>query len=123
MMRARWGRIIFISSVVGLHRLRPGRPTTRPRRPASSAWPARWPASSASRSITVNVVAPGPIATDMTAPLSDEADRRAHRAPCRSAASARPTRSPPSVAFLASDAAGYITGAVIPVDGGLGMGH
>jgi len=75
-----------------------------------------------SRSITVNVVAPGPVATDMTAALSD--DRLAEltsMVPLQRVAD--PAEIAGVVAFLASDDAAYITGAVIPVDGGLGMGH
>jgi 3-oxoacyl-[acyl-carrier protein] reductase len=75
-----------------------------------------------SRSITVNVVAPGPVATDMTAALGD--DRMAEltaMVPLQRVA--EPGEIAGVVAFLASDDAAYITGAVIPVDGGLGMGH
>ena len=85
---------------------RPARRTTPRPRPASSAWPARSPASSAPVSITVNVVAPGPVATDMTAALRREPAAPSSRPPCRSAASPRPTRSPASCAFLASADAG-----------------
>ena len=75
-----------------------------------------------SRGITANVVAPGFIDTDMTADLGD--DRKAaivSQVPLGRLAD--PGEVAAVVAFLASDAAGYITGAVIPVDGGLGMGH
>jgi NAD(P)-dependent dehydrogenase (short-subunit alcohol dehydrogenase family) len=76
----------------------------------------------ASRSITVNVVAPGPVSTDMTAALAEN-----RQAELRSAVPlgrfATPEEIAAVVAFLASEDAGYITGAVIPVDGGLGMGH
>ncbi len=75
-----------------------------------------------SRSITVNVVAPGPVETDMTATLTDE-----QRAKMIDAVPLGRTATPQEiagvVAFLASQDAAYITGAVIPVDGGLGMGH
>ena len=74
------------------------------------------------RNITVNVVAPGFIDTDMTSVLSD--DRKAQIAsniPLGRYGNA--TEVAQSVVFLASDAAQYITGALIPVDGGLGMGH
>jgi 3-oxoacyl-[acyl-carrier protein] reductase len=76
----------------------------------------------ASRNITVNVIAPGPVETDMFGALSDE--RRGELAsavPLGRAAT--PDEIAGVVAFLASSDAAYITGAVIPVDGGLGMGH
>lgn len=120
MMRARWGRIIFVSSVVGA---------------TGQAGQANYSASKAglvglarslarefaSRSITVNVVAPGPITTEMTAALSDERQAAiAEVVPLGRFGS--PQEVAETIRFLASDAAGYITGAVVPVDGGLGMG-
>lgn len=120
MMRARFGRIIFISSVVAS---------------TGQAGQANYSASKAglvglarslarefaSRKITVNVVAPGPITTDMTAALSD--DRQAAITDAVPLGRfGTPEEVAETVRFLASDAAAYITGAVVPVDGGLGMG-
>jgi NAD(P)-dependent dehydrogenase (short-subunit alcohol dehydrogenase family) len=75
-----------------------------------------------SRSITANVVAPGFVATDMTTTISDDRKKEILSS-VPLARYATPEEIAEVIRFLASDAAGYITGAVIPVDGGLGMGH
>jgi len=120
MMRARWGRIIFIGSVVGS---------------VGQAGQANYAASKAglvglarslarefaSRNVTVNVVAPGPIATDMFAAV-DDAMRESITSAVPLGRMGQPDEIAAAVSFLASDEAGYITGAVLPVDGGLGMG-
>jgi beta-ketoacyl ACP reductase len=121
MLRARTGRMVFVSSVVAL---------------AGSAGQVNYAASKAgliglarslarelgSRGITANVVAPGFVATDMTAALPEQ--RRAEilrQVPLGRYGTAEEIAG--TITFLASDAGAYITGAVVPVDGGLGMGH
>jgi len=121
MLRAKWGRMIFISSVVGLY---------------GGAGQANYAASKAGlvglarsitrefggRNITANVVAPGFVATDMTAALGDK--RHAEiLAAIPAGRFANLDEVAAAVTWLAGDSAGYISGAVIPVDGGLGMGH
>ncbi|MGH3951333.1 MAG: SDR family oxidoreductase, partial [Pseudonocardiaceae bacterium] len=75
-----------------------------------------------SRNITANVVAPGFVVTDMTDALTED-QRAAALAQIPAGRYAEPTEIANAVGFLASDEAGYISGAVLPVDGGLGMGH
>ncbi len=121
MLRARRGRLVFVSSVVAL---------------SGAAGQANYAASKAglvglsrslarelgSRGITSNVVAPGFVETDMTADLS-EARKAEVLGSIPLGRIAGPEEIAAVIAFLASDAASYVTGAVLPVDGGLGMGH
>ena len=121
MLKARSGRIVLMSSVVAL--LGSGGQANYAASKAGLVGFARSIARElGSRSITVNVVAPGTVATDMTAALGD--DRLADlTAAVPLQRMAEPGEIAGVVAFLASPDAAYITGAVIPVDGGLGMGH
>jgi 3-oxoacyl-[acyl-carrier protein] reductase len=75
-----------------------------------------------SRNITVNVIAPGFVDTDMTDALTDD-QKAGITAAIPLGRIARPDEVAKAVRFIASEDAAYITGAVIPVDGGLGMGH
>jgi 3-oxoacyl-[acyl-carrier protein] reductase len=121
MLKAKWGRIILVSSVVGL---------------LGGAGQVNYSSSKAglvgmarsitrelgSRGITANVVAPGFIETDMTAELP-EAQQAEYKKSIPAGRFASPGEVAKVIAWLASDDAAYISGAVIPVDGGLGMGH
>lgn len=121
MIRARWGRMIFMSSVVAL---------------TGSAGQSNYAASKAGlvgfgrslareiagRGVTVNIIAPGFVETDMTSALSEERKAEILRA-VPLGRMAGPEEIAAAVAYLSSEEAGYVTGAVIPVDGGLGMGH
>ena len=121
MLKAKWGRIVLVSSVVGLF---------------GGAGQANYSASKAGlvgfarsitrelggRGITANVVAPGFIETDMTAELPEQTQAD-YKKSIPAGRFASPSEVAKVIAWVASDDAAYISGAVIPVDGGLGMGH
>ena len=121
MLKARRGRIILMSSVVGLLG-QAGQSNYAASKAGLVGFARSLARELGSRSITVNVVAPGPVATDMTASLSDD-QLAAITAAVPLARMADPDEIAGVVSFLAGPDAAYITGAVIPVDGGLGMGH
>jgi 3-oxoacyl-(acyl-carrier-protein) reductase len=121
MLRARWGRMIFVSSVVGLYGS-PGQVNYAASKAGLIGMARSITRELGSRNITANVVAPGFIETDMTAALP-EATQAEYKKSIPLGRMAKPEEVAGAVTWLASDAAGYITGAVIPVDGGLGMGH
>jgi 3-oxoacyl-[acyl-carrier protein] reductase len=121
MMRLRRGRILFISSVVGL--LGSGGQVNYAASKAGLVGIARSIAREyGSRGITANVVAPGFVETDMTETLSDDL-KATYKAQVPLGRYGSTDEIASAVTWLASDGAAYITGAVIPVDGGLGMGH
>ncbi|MET4100172.1 3-oxoacyl-[acyl-carrier protein] reductase [Agrococcus sp. UYP10] len=121
MLRKKWGRIVLISSVVGLYG-GPGQVNYAASKAGLVGIARSITRELGSRGITANVVAPGFIETDMTAALDD-----ATQAEYKRAIPAGRYGSPEEIAgvvrWIASDEAAYISGAVIPVDGGLGMGH
>ena len=121
MIRLRYGRIIFVSSVVGLYGS-PGQANYAASKAGLVGLARSISRELGGRGITANVVAPGFIDTDMTAELPDER-RAAYLAAIPAGRFASPQEVAAAVRFLASDEAGYVTGAVLPVDGGLGMGH
>src|SRR5207237_4152223 len=120
MLRARWGRIIFISSVVG-YLGAPGQVNYAASKAGLVGMARSIARELGTRNITANVVAPGYVETDMTAVLSDEV-KAGYLKQIPAGRFATPDEVAGAVTWLASDAAGYVTGAVIPVDGGVGMG-
>jgi beta-ketoacyl ACP reductase len=121
MLKARWGRMIFISSVVGLTG-GPGQINYAASKAGLIGVARSIVREMGNRNITANVVAPGFVSTDMTDAVSDER-REVILAQVPAGRYGRTDEIAAAVTFLASDPAGYITGAVLPVDGGLGMGH
>src|SRR5438067_4477981 len=121
MLRARWGRLIFISSVVG-HLGAAGQANYAASKAGLVGLARSITRELGTRNITANVVAPGFIETDMTAALSEDV-KASYLKQIPAGRFAAPDEGAWVVTWLASDAAGYVTGAVIPVDGGVGMGH
>ncbi|NNM44884.1 beta-ketoacyl-ACP reductase [Knoellia koreensis] len=121
MIRARHGRIIFISSVVGLYGS-PGQTNYASSKSGLVGLARSISRELGGRGITANVVAPGFIETDMTAALPDDR-KQTYLATIPAGRFGQADEVAATVRFLAGDDAAYITGAVIPVDGGLGMGH
>ena len=121
MVRAKKGRIVFISSVVGLYGS-PGQVNYAASKSGLVGMARSITRELGSRGITANVVAPGFIDTDMTAALP-EARQQQYLAQIPAGRFGNTTEIANAVQFLAADSSGYISGAVIPVDGGLGMGH
>ncbi|MEU4691364.1 3-oxoacyl-ACP reductase FabG [Actinoplanes sp. NPDC023714] len=121
MLRAKWGRLIFISSVVGLYG-GPGQVNYAASKAGLVGMARSITRELGSRNITANVVAPGFIETEMTAVLPESRKAEIIKSvPAGRLASADEVAA--AVTFLAGDSAAYISGAVLPVDGGLGMGH
>lgn len=121
MIRARRGRMIFISSVVALTGS-PGQSNYAASKAGLIGFARSLARELGGRGVTVNVVAPGFVITDMTMALPESRQAEiVSQVPLRRMA--RPDEVAAAVTWLASEDAGYVTGAVIPVDGGLGMGH
>ena len=121
MIRLRRGRIVLISSVVGMYGS-PGQVNYASSKSALVGMARSITRELGARGITANVVAPGFIDTDMTRALPDER-REAYLTSIPAARFGQADEVAAAVQYLASDAAAYVSGAVLPVDGGLGMGH
>jgi 3-oxoacyl-[acyl-carrier protein] reductase len=121
MIKAKYGRIVLISSVVGLYGS-PGQVNYASSKAGLVGFARSLTRELGSRGITTNVVAPGFIATDMTKELPPD-QQESYRQAIPAGRFAQPHEVANAVVWLASDQAAYISGAVIPVDGGLGMGH
>ena len=121
MLKARFGRIVLISSVVGLYGS-PGQVNYAASKAGLVGFARSLTRELGGRGITTNVVAPGFIETDMTAALPEE-QQADYRKAIPVGRFGHPSEVAKAVAWLASDDAGFITGAVIPIDGGMGMGH
>ncbi len=121
LLKGRFGRVILISSVVGLYGS-PGQINYSSSKAALVGFARSLTRELGSRGITANVIAPGFIETDMTAELP-EAQQQQYLSSIPAGRFGQVAEIAAAAAWLASDEAGYISGAVIPVDGGLGMGH
>lgn len=121
MLKARFGRVVYISSVVGMLGA-PGQVNYAASKAGLIGMARSIARELGSRNITANVVAPGFIETDMTAGLTEERKKQIlGNVPAGRYGQVEEIAA--AVTFLASDQAGYINGAVLPVDGGVGMGH
>lgn len=121
LLKARFGRIILISSVVGLYGS-PGQINYASSKAALVGFARSVTRELGARGITANVIAPGFIETDMTAELPEEQQQR-YLESIPAGRFGQVAEIAHAVAWLASDDTSYISGAVIPIDGGLGMGH
>lgn len=121
MMKARWGRLVFVSSV-GAYLGAPGQTNYAATKAGLIGFARSIAREYGGRGITANVVTPGPIETDMTTALGDDwRERIGGQVPVGRFGTAEEVAA--AVRFLASDEAAFITGAVLPVDGGLAMGN